>query len=177
MSYGGAMTKTRSTSIACVTAALIGLASLTSSAGVAHAKGSIFVAHPSYPNSTLAIVAEGKPRAGKIVKLTVSGYNAPFEIGFPGSGEYLSYTLDVFAQNGKVLPVCPRYFQDELQNQVNLGIARIGQGLNEGYHGQFAIPIRFPTTRRVRNIVICAYSRMITDDAAVSALAIKLRRR
>ena len=42
-----------------------------------------------------------------------------------------AYTLDAFAQNGKVLPNCPRTFAEELQNEVNLGIARIAQGLNE----------------------------------------------
>jgi hypothetical protein len=143
----------------------------------AEGKGSVFQPAPAYPNSTLAIKLAGKPRAGKIVKVKVSGSNAPFEIGGAGSGSFLSYQLDAFAQNGKVLPTCPRSFGAELQNEVNLGISRIAIGLNEGFFGPFGIPLRFQTSRQVPNIVVCAYSRMIDDDAAVSALGFKLRRR
>jgi hypothetical protein len=144
-------------------------------AGVAKAKGSVYLPAPSYPNSTLAIDVAGKPHAGKIVKLNVSGSNAPFEIGYPGSGDYLSYQLDAFAQNGKVLPNCPRTFGEELQNEVNLGIARIAQGLNEGFYGPFNVPLAFRTNSRIRRVVVCAYSRLVDDDAAVSALGFKLR--
>jgi hypothetical protein len=158
-------------------AAIGGLVSLMLLAGTAYGKGSVFLPAPSYPNSTLAIDFAGKPRAGKIVKVTVSGSNAPFEFGYPGSGDYLSYQLDAFAQNGRVLPNCPRSFGEELQNEVNLGIARIAQGLNEGFYGPFSIPLRFRTSRQVRNIVVCAYSRLVDDDAAVSALGFRLRRR
>jgi hypothetical protein len=35
---------------------------------------------------------------------------------------------------------------------------------------------RFQTSRQVRRVVVCAYSRMVDDDAVVSALAFKLRR-
>jgi hypothetical protein len=138
-------------------------------AGTAHAKGSTYLPAPAYPNSRLAIDVAGKPRAGKVVKVTVSGSNAPF-----GSGE-VAYQLDVFAQNGKVIPNCPRSFAEELQNEINLGVARIAQGFPEGNYGPFATPIRFTTSTRVRNVVVCAYSRFIDDDAAVSALGLKLR--
>lgn len=148
---------------------------MASLAGTAQAKGSTYLPAPAYPNSRLAIDVAGKPRAGKVVKVTVSGSNAPFEIGYPGSGDYLAYQLDAFAQNGKVIPNCPRSFSEELQNQINLGVARIAQGLPEGYYGRFATPIRFQSSARVRNIVVCAYSRMIDDDAAVSALGFRLR--
>ena len=144
-------------------------------AGTAHAKGSTYLPAPAYPNSKLAIDVAGKPRAGKVVKTTISGSNAPFEVGFPGSGDYIAYQLDAFAQNGNVIPDCPRTFTEELQNEINLGIARIAQGFTEGYYGGFSLPVRFQTSRRVRNIVICAYSRLITDDAAVSALGFRLR--
>jgi hypothetical protein len=157
------------------TAAVGGLVSLMLLAGTAYGKDSVFLPAPSYPNSTLAIKVAGKPRAGKVVKTVITGSNAPFEIGYPGSGDYLAYQLDVFAQNGKVLPNCPRTFGEELQNEINLGIGRIAQGLTEGYYGPFGIPIRFQTSRSVRNIVVCAYSRLVDDDAAVSALGFKLR--
>ena len=159
-----------------IAAAIIGVVVLLMFTAAAESRGSVYYPAPGYPNSTLAIKVAGKPRAGKIAKIVVSGSNAPFEIGGQGSGEYLAYQLDVFAQNRKVLPNCPRSFAAELQNQINLGVARIGQGLNEGFYGQFSIPIRFQTSRRVRKIVVCAYSRLVDDDAAVSALGIRLRR-
>ena len=144
--------------------------------GMAAGERSVYAPAPSYPNSTLAIDLVGHPRAGRIVRVVVSGSNDPFEIGYPGSGDYLAYQLDAFAQNGRVLPSCPRSFGEELQNQVNLGISRIAQGLPEGYYGRFSTPLAFRTSRRVRDIVVCAYSRMVDDDAAVSALRFKLRR-
>ncbi len=156
-------------------AALGGLVFLLSLAATAQGKDSVFLPAPSYPNSSLAIKLAGKPRAGRIVRVVVSGSNAPFEAGYPGSGDYISYQLDAFAQNGNVLPNCPRSFAEELQNEVNLGIARIAQGLNEGYFGAFGIPIQFRTSPRIRNVVVCAYSRLIEDDAAVSALGLRLR--
>ena len=152
--------------------ALLALAML---AGTAHARESVFAPAPSYPNSTLAIKVVGQPRAGGVVRIAVTGSNAPFEIGYPGSGDYLSYQLDAFAQNGNVLPTCPRSFTEELQNEINLGISRIAQGFNEGYYGSFGTPIQFRAGPRIRNVVVCAYSRMIEDDAAVSALGIRLK--
>ena len=144
--------------------------------GAAASKASVYASAPAYPNSKLAIDLVGHPRAGKVVKVVVRGSNDPFEIGYPGSGDYLAYQLEAFAQNGKVLPSCPRSFAEALQNSINLGTARIAQGLPEGYYGGFSTPLAFKSSRRVRDIVVCAYSRMITDDAAVSALRFKLRR-
>lgn len=158
--------------------ALGGLTSLALLTGTAHASGSVYLPAPSYPNSKLAIDVAGKPRAGRVAKVVVSGSNDPFEYsGFTGNGDYIDYQLDVFAQNGKVLPNCPRSFRAELQNEVNLGISRIAQGLNEGPYGPFSIPLAFRTGPRIRKVVVCAYSRMIDDDAAVSALGFKLRAR
>ena len=147
-------------------AAIGGAAFLTLFAGSAQGSESVFVPAPSYPNSSLAIRLVGKPRAGNVVRVVVSGSNAPFE--------EIAYQLDAFAQDGRVLPNCPRSFAEELQNEINLGVSRIAQGLNEGAYGAFAIPLQFRPARRIRNVVVCAYSRMITDDAAVSALGIKL---
>jgi hypothetical protein len=157
-------------------AAIGGLVSLALLAGTAHAKGSVYLPAPSYPNSSLAIKVLGKPRAGGIVKVVVSGNNAPFLYsGATGEGDYIDYQLDAFAQNGKVLPNCPRSFMAELQNEVNLGISRVAQGLTEGPYGPFDHLIAFRTSPRIRKVVVCAYSRMIDDDAAVSALGFKLR--
>lgn len=173
-------TRTRRTITGVLAGGLVALLLLlhsTTALGAAVGKPSVFAPAPSYPNSTLAIDLVGHPRAGKVVKVVVSGSNDPFEIGYPGSGDYLAYQLDAFAQNGKVLPSCPRSFAEALQNQVNLGIARIAQGLPEGYQGRFSTPLAFQSSRQVRDIVVCAYSRMVDDDAAVSALRFNLRRR
>jgi hypothetical protein len=156
--------------------ALVVCLSLVSFCAIAQGKGSTFLPAPSYPHSRLAIKLAGKPRAGKVIKLVITGSNAPFEIGGAGSGSYLSYQLDAFAQNAKVIPKCPRSFAAELQNAINLGINYIAQGLNEGFYGRFRFPIRVQTSRSVRHIVICAYSRLVEDDAAVSALGFTLRR-
>jgi hypothetical protein len=150
--------------------------SVVSFAGIAQGKGSTFLPAPAYPKSTLAIKLAGNPRAGRVITLVITGSNAPFEIGGPGSGSDLAYQLDAFAQNAKVIRKCPRSFAEELQNEVNLGITRIAQGLNEGFSGPFRIPIRVQTSRSVRHIVVCAYSRLVEDDAAVSALDLRLRR-
>ena len=161
------------------TAAAMVMALLVHSAtalAVTAERGSVFVPAPSYPNSKLAISLVGQPKAGKVVRVVVSGSNDPFEIGYPGSGDYLAYQLDAFAQNGKVLPNCPRSFAESLQNSINLGTARIAQGLPEGYYGPFSTPLAFQSSRKIRDIVVCAYSRMITDDVVVSALRFKLRR-
>ena len=158
-------------------AVAIGFTTLALLAGASEGRASVYLPAPAYPHSTLAIDLAGKPRAGRVVRVVVSGSNAPFEIGYPGSGDYLSYQLDAFAQNGKVLRNCPRSYSEELQNEINLGISRIAIGLTEGYFGRFAIPLQFQSSRRVRNIVVCAYSRMVDDDAAVSALGFRLRRR
>src|SRR5262245_37208497 len=153
--------------------AVCGVASLALLAGAAHVKASVYAPAPAYPNSKLAIDVAGKPRAGKVVRVTVSGSNAPFMTNGVPSG--VGYQLDAFAQNGKVLPTCPRSFAEELQNSINLGVARIAQGFPEGASGPFSTPIQFMTGSQIRNVVVCAYSRFIDDDAAVSALGFKLR--
>jgi hypothetical protein len=68
-----------------IAAVIGGLVSFILLAGAAQGKSSVFLPAPSYPDSRLAIKVAGKPRAGGIVKVVVSGSNAPFEAGFPGS--------------------------------------------------------------------------------------------
>jgi len=153
--------------------AICGIASLALLAGTAQAKGSVYLPAPSYPNSSLAIKVAGKPRAGGVARVVVSGSNAPFTVNGEPSG--VAYQLDVFAQDGRVLPQCPRSFAAELQNEINLGIAYIAQGFPEGASGPFDHQVAFRTGPRIRNVVVCAYSRFIDDDAAVSALGFRLR--
>jgi hypothetical protein len=152
--------------------AVCGIASLALLAGTAHGQGSVYAPAPAYPNSSLAVKVVGKPRAGGIARVVVSGSNAPFD---GDASSNISYQLDAFAQDARVLPQCPRSFSAELQNEINLGIARIAQGLPEGGYGPFDHPLAFRTGPRIRSVVVCAYSRFIDDDAAVSALRFKLR--
>jgi len=159
-----------------IAAALAVCISVVSFCALAQGKGSTFLPAPSYPKSTLAINLVGHPKAGKVITLVIAGSNAPFEIGGPGSGSYLAYQLDAFAQNARVVPKCPRSFAEEFQNEINLGITQIATGLNEGFYGRFRIPVRVQTSRSIRHIVVCAYSRLIEDDAVVSALGFTLRR-
>src|SRR5262249_41342830 len=128
-----------------IASAVASAALMVSFAGTAEAKSSTFVPAPSYPQSRLAIQLAGKPRAGKIIRLVISGSNAPFEIGGAGSGSFLAYQLDAFAQNGRIVPNCPRSFAEELQNEINLGINRIAQGLTEGFSRPFTPTIPLPT--------------------------------
>ena len=74
--------RTRRGGLLWIAAALV-CASLGTFSATAAGKGSVYAAAPAYPNSSLAIKAAGKPRAGKVVKVVVSGSNAPFEIGGP----------------------------------------------------------------------------------------------
>jgi hypothetical protein len=134
---------------------------------------STFLPAPAFPQSTLAINVVGRPRGGRLVTLVVSGSNAPNEIN---PGVYTPYTLDVFVQNGRVLPDCPRSYHDELDNLINLGVSRVLSNSNEGDFGAFQIPVRFLSLRNVRNLVACAYTTSIIDDVAVSRLQFKLRK-
>jgi hypothetical protein len=134
---------------------------------------STFLPAPSFPASTLAIDLVGRPRAGGIVRLSMSGSNAPNEIS---SGVYTPYSLDVFVQNRKILPTCPRAYNDELNNLINLGVSRVLFNSSEGDFGPFRIPVIFQSLRKVRKLTACAYSRSVIDDVAVSALQFNLRR-
>jgi hypothetical protein len=103
----------------CVAVALLGGAT----AGAKPRKPqSTFLPAPAFPASTLAIDLVGRPRAGGIVRLWVSGSNAPNEIN---PGVFTPYSLDVFVQNRKVLATCPRAYNDELNNLINLGVSRV----------------------------------------------------
>jgi hypothetical protein len=120
-----------------------------------------------YPQSRLSISMPTRARAGSIVTVTMSGTNAPFTEGAP-----IAYSLDVFVQKQSVLPSCPASYSEELNNLANLAgiaIVRIAINLNEGVSGPFRIPVKYQTGT-IRRIVICAYSRLITDDAAYAQL-------
>lgn len=112
----------------------------------------------------MATVAKSQ-RASSIATVSVSGSNAPFD-------SPLGYSVDVFVQLRSDLPTCPRAFGDELNNVINLGsssIQQIARSYDVGEQGLF----RFRFTHRAgssRRVVYCAYTRLITDDAAYAQL-------
>jgi hypothetical protein len=135
--------------------------------GVLHAD-----AGTQYPASQLSVSVSRNARANSVVTVTFSGTNAVFTQGAP-----VTYTLDAFVQARSALPSCPASYGEELNNYANLAgrsIIRIATNLNEGVSGPFRFNVKYRsgTTRR---IVICAYSRLITDDAAHAQLRKTLR--
>jgi len=129
---------------------------------------------PQYPESRLSISLPKKARAGSIVTVTFAGRNATFTEGAP-----ITYQLEAFVQKRSVLPTCPASYDAEFNNYINLSgtaIARIAIGLNEGVSGPFHFKVKY-RAGNVRRIVICAYSRLITDDAAYAQLRRTLRPR
>src|SRR3954466_5774172 len=145
----------------------------------------VFLVHPSappaqstggpsaqYPQSRLSISLPATARAGSIVTVTLAGTNAAFTEGAP-----ITYSLEVFVQKRSVFPSCPASYGEEVNNLANLNgtaVVRIANGLNEGVSGPFRIPLKY-RTGSIRRIVICAYSRLITDDAAYAELRRTLR--
>lgn len=127
-----------------------------------------------YPQSRLSVSLPVTARAGSIVTVTFSGRNAAFTEGAP-----VTYTLEAFVQKRSVLPRCPASYSEELNNLINLGgsaIARFATNLNEGVSGPFRFRVKY-RAGTIRRIVICAYSRLITDDAAYAQLRRTLRPR
>lgn len=153
-------------------AAVAAVAALTAAAlsAPALAARSTYQAAPAYPNTRLAIAVKGKPRAGAITTVVVSGWNERREIS-QGSGSFLDYSLELFVQDRRVLPSCPAAYGRELDNVINLGnrISQIARGVNLGEGGRFRVPVKYQSGS-TRKVVFCAYTRVIIDDAAVSAL-------
>ena len=126
-----------------------------------------------YPGSHVSISISRTARANSIVTVTFRGTNAVFTQGAP-----ITYALDAFVQARSALPSCPASYGEELNNYANLGgrsIIKIATGLNEGVSGPFRIPVKY-RSGPTRRIVVCAYSRLITDDAAHAQLRKTLRR-
>ena len=149
------------------------VAALVAGAALVWPAGLMADAGTQYPASQLKISVSPKARANSIVTVVFSGTNAVFTQGAP-----ITYQLDAFVQARSALPTCPASYNAEFNNFANLAgrsIIHIATGLNEGVSGpfRFSVKYRSGTTRR---IVICAYSRLITDDAAHAQLRRTLRR-
>jgi hypothetical protein len=125
-----------------------------------------------YPGSHLSISLSKRARANSVLTLTFGGRNALFT-----TGASITYSLAAFVQARADLPRCPASYGEELNNYANLGgrsIIRIATNLNEGTQGRFRFKVKY-RSGRVRRIVVCAYSRLITDDAAYAQLRRTLR--
>jgi hypothetical protein len=125
-----------------------------------------------YPDSRLAISMPATSRAGSLVTVTFAGRNAAFT-----QGADIDYQLEAFVQQRSVLPRCPLSYSEEFNNFLNVGgnaIGRIAIGLNEGPSGPFRFRVRY-RSGPARRIVVCAYTRLITDDAAHAQLRHTMR--
>jgi hypothetical protein len=149
--------------------------------GVAVALAALALASPGaamadagtqYPDSHVSISMSRSARASSVVTVTFSGTNAVFTQGAP-----ITYALDAFVQARSALPSCPASYGEELNNYANLGgrsIIKIATNLNEGVSGPFRFNVKY-RSGPTRRIVVCAYSRLITDDAAHAQLRKTLR--
>ncbi len=151
-------------------------------APAARAYKSTSVAQPGYESSTLAMKVKGKPRAGRIVTLRVTGSNAlfpvPLDPDFPDR-EPLDYTLDVYVQDRSVYPSCGATVDEQTDRVVNLPdkVDQIGFILDEGPSGPFGHTIRYRAGSK-RKLMFCAYTRYsATDDIIRSSLKHNLRRK
>jgi hypothetical protein len=122
---------------------------------------------PAYPGSVLH-VSIGRPRlAGRPITIHATGHNAPDNLDV-----HLGYGLDVVLVDPRRLPgPCKRAFEAEVTDITNNpgdGALLTFEDLNEGSFGPFNIPVRF-TTRGHGPLLVCAYSRYVTDDAAYAS--------
>jgi hypothetical protein len=131
---------------------------------VTGAARSAYRAAPAYPNTRLAIKVKGRPRAGRIATVVVTG-------AVERRDPPISYGLELFVQDPRVIKKCPAAYGGQLNNVINLTrhISQIGRNLNAGDGGRFRIPVKYETGT-TRRVLFCAYLRFVTDDAAVSAL-------
>ena len=155
---------------------------LLASASTAQAYTSTSVAQPGYESSTLAMTVKGKPRAGRVVTLRVSGSNALFPVppdpDFPDR-EPLDYTLDVYVQDRSVYSSCAETVDGQTDRIINLPdkVKQIGFILNEGPSGPFQHTIAFRSGSS-RKLMFCAYTRYsATDDIIRSSLKHNLRKK
>jgi hypothetical protein len=138
------------------------------------------VAQPGYESSTLAMTVKGRPRAGRLVTLRVSGSNALFPVApdpdFPDR-EPLDYTLDVYVQDRSVFPSCGETVDDQTDRVINLPdkVQQIGFILEVGPAGPFKRTITF-RSGSARKLTFCAYIRYsATDDIIRSSLKHDMR--
>ena len=141
----------------------------------AQAYKSTYRTQPGHSASSLAMAVKGKPRAGKLVTLRVSGSNQPFpepfDPDFPDR-QPLDYTLDVFVQDRTVFPTCAPSETEQIDKLINVPgkVKQIGSVLNAGMSGPFKQSITY-RSGSPRKIMFCAYIRYsAADDIVMSSL-------
>jgi hypothetical protein len=158
-----------------VRTAVVAACALLLAPGVASAQSESQSA-PNYPNSKLKLSVPKSSRAGSVVTVTASGSNALFDPNNALASP--SFTVDVFAQDPKVLPTCPVSYSEQLDNVINLGTDAIYQIIragNAGQQGNFKISRKY-RAGATRRVLYCGYSRLITDDAAVAGYKVTLKK-
>jgi hypothetical protein len=118
---------------------------------------------PDYPGSLLHVTTTGSDVAGKLLTIVATGTNAPSAV-VP-----IDYGLRLFAINHKLLPEpCSQSFEtEETISSDNPQASRLltFEDLNEGLSGPFTISLPI-TPGAAGDLLICAYSVLVTDDAA-----------
>jgi hypothetical protein len=136
----------------------------------AHAYHSTFQAQPDYPESSLAIKVLGKPRAGGIVTLQVTGSNKQPVTDWEYSTT-TPYKLDVYVHDRSVFSTCPTNQIEENNRIVGLPdkVKWIAGAVEVGDEGPFTKTFKY-RSGSARKLMFCAYTSYGSDDAAMSAL-------
>jgi hypothetical protein len=117
---------------------------------------------PAYPGSVLHVTTAGPQVAGQVLTIVASGGNAPF-------GTPIDYGLRLFAIDHAQLPIpCAQSFSLEetiWENNPQAGALLTFENLNEGLSGPFDISLPI-TLGGPGDLLICAYTVLVTDDAA-----------
>jgi hypothetical protein len=139
--------------------ALLSVALLALAASPALADGT----DPDYPGSVLHVTTTGSDIAGKLLTIVATGTNAPSSV-VP-----IDYGLRLFAIDHKLLPEpCSQSLKtEETISSDNPQASRLPtfEDLNEGLSGPFTISLPL-TPGGPGDLLICAYSVLVTDDAA-----------
>jgi hypothetical protein len=110
----------------------------------------------------LHVTTAGPQVAGQVLTIVASGSNAPF-------GTPIDYGLRLFAIDHAQLPIpCAQSFRMEetiWEDNPQAGALLTFENLNEGLSGPFDISLPI-TLGGPGDLLICAYTVLVTDDAA-----------
>jgi len=127
---------------------------------------------PAYPGSVLHVSVTGPRVAGQVLTIVATGTNAPDSLGLP-----IDYGLDVILVDLSKLPgPCQQGYNAELTNVTDnpqAGRLVTFEALNEGTAGPFKISLPF-TPGGSGQLLVCAYSVFITDDAAYASTQVQI---
>jgi hypothetical protein len=125
-------------------------------------------ASPEYPGSSIAMKVKGKPRAGGVATLSVSGSNASRD---DGDGLAFDYTLDVYVHDRSAWSTCAPTLREANSrvSQLPGKVEWIGLNLPVPASGPFSTTVKYET-ESFRRLMFCAYTTYVVDTAAVGAL-------